>query len=231
MSDSSSMLVLLRHGESEFNAQDRFAGWMDVELTERGRAQARQAGGLLSAHDLVPRVVYTSELRRAVDTAVVTMAAWSGREVPMLRTWRLNERHYGAFQGRTRSSVRASVGASAFHRVRRFPYARPPEVDTAGASGVLPGEVPALRGESLEDVRIRLLPLWFGRVLPDLRAERTVLLVAHGNVIRCLRWHLQGLSLSELVGLEVPTGRPLVCRIDLRTGRAVDQPTHLAENS
>ncbi|MFD4325592.1 2,3-bisphosphoglycerate-dependent phosphoglycerate mutase [Nocardioides sp. NPDC058538] len=190
-------LVVLRHGESEWNASDRFAGWVDVGLTATGRDEARTAGRQLRAASLVPDVVHTSRLARAVDTADLVVAGCGGPASAGLRTELLNERHYGTLQGMRRADAVARYGAGPVARWRRGIDGRPPR-DAEG------------RGESLADVRARLEPYVASTLLPQLAAGRTVLVVSHGNTIRMLRRLVEGLSDEQACALEVPTGQPVV---------------------
>ena len=190
-------LVLLRHGESEWNASDQFAGWADVGLTAAGRAEALAAGRQLWADGLAPDVVHTSRLARAVDTADLVLASCGGATAAVLRTELLNERHYGALQGMRRTDAVARYGAGRVAHWRRGVDHRPPR-DAEG------------RGESLADVRVRLEPYAADILSPQLAAGRTVLVVSHGNTIRMLRRLIEGLSDDQACALEVPTGRPVV---------------------
>jgi 2,3-bisphosphoglycerate-dependent phosphoglycerate mutase len=215
-----SVLLMLRHGESTANADDVFGGWLDYPLTLRGREQARNAGRLIHAAGLDPAAVHTSLLARAVDTAdaVLTETAAPVREIA--RSWRLNERHYGAFQGRSRGSVRAEFGDEAFERWRRSYDAAPPAIPDdhpansrhdARYAAIADCEVPVT--ESLADVRRRLLPYWHESIAPDLTADRTTLVVAHGNSLRALCMYLDDLTEDQVRSLHIPTGVPL--RYDL----------------
>jgi 2,3-bisphosphoglycerate-dependent phosphoglycerate mutase len=209
------MLILLRHGESEANAGNSFSGWLDVPLSERGRAEAAQAGALLVEHGIAPTVVHTSVLVRAVDTADIAMARLGGA-VPTRRTWRLNERHYGALQGCRRAAIRARYGDAQFARWRRSYDAAPPPLPADDPmnphrdpryADVPPGDLPAT--ESLADVRRRLVPYWAEAIAPDLDAGATVLVVAHSNSLRALCMHLDRLTPAEVESLNIPTGVPL----------------------
>lgn len=191
------MLVLLRHGESEWNAADRFAGWADIGLTKVGRDEARAAGGQLLARGLVPDVVHTSRLVRAIETGDLVREACGVPDVSVMRTELLNERHYGALQGLRRGDAVASYGAAQVARWRRGIDARPP-LDTDG------------RGESLADVRLRVLPYVHQCLTPQLEQGRTVLVVSHGNTIRMLRRLIEGMTDEQACALEVPTGHPVV---------------------
>ncbi|MFF1259509.1 2,3-diphosphoglycerate-dependent phosphoglycerate mutase [Streptomyces sp. NPDC058321] len=210
-------LVLLRHGESVWNAQDRFAGWADVPLSARGRTQARSCGEQLAAAALLPDIVHTSLLRRAISTADVALDAVDRHWIDVRRSWRLNERHYGALQGRCRKQVRDEFGDELFLRWRRSWDVPPP----AGSMSRQETEaryrglgVPIPAAESLKDVHTRLLPYWEAAIVPDLRANRTVLVVAHGNTLRALIKLIDGLGDEAIGGLDIPTGVPLHYRLD-----------------
>ncbi|MCW2583767.1 MAG: phosphoglyceromutase, partial [Klenkia sp.] len=186
-------LVLLRHGESDGNAAGRFTGWADAPLTERGREQARRSGALLRAAGLSPTRLHTSVLARAIDTGALACEAGQVTDIPVRRSWRLNERHYGALQGRDRSAVVAQYGPDQVQRWRRSYDGRPPPVPRGGSgdpaldpryAGVPVGLLP--RAESLREVQDRVLPYWRGAVLPDLRTGHTVLVVGHSNSLRAL---------------------------------------------
>jgi 2,3-bisphosphoglycerate-dependent phosphoglycerate mutase len=214
-------LVLLRHGESEWNAADVFAGWLDVGLTERGRAEARRAGELMAAAGVAPDVVHTSVLSRATMTAELALEACDRSWVPIRRSWRLNERHYGALQGRAKPEVVEEHGSELVMRWRRSITTPPPALDAssllAQAADPRFADVPAAlhpSSESLADVGRRLLPYWHDAVVPDLRAHRTVCVTAHGNSLRVLIRHLDGLDDAAVRSLVVPTGIPLLYRLD-----------------
>lgn len=200
-----STLVLLRHGESTANADDRFGGWLDVDLTARGCEEAARAGQLIRDAGLQPAVVHTSLLRRAVDTAEIVIAETNATNAPVHRSWRLNERHYGRLQGRTRTSVLEEFGEAVFNELRR-------SYDTAPPPAGPPGE--HIDGESLADVRKRLIPYWTAEIAPRLRAGRTTLLVAHGNSLRALCMHLDDLTPEKVSALNIPTGTPLRYELD-----------------
>jgi 2,3-bisphosphoglycerate-dependent phosphoglycerate mutase len=208
-------LILLRHGESVWNARNLFAGWVDVELSPRGVDQARRAGQLLREHGALPDVVHTSLLSRSINTAAVALDKAGRSWIPVHRSWRLNERHYGALQGRDRVTVRDQYGDEQFTRWRRSYDGTPPPVpdddDFSPASdpryASLKGRIP--RAESLRDLTARLLPYWDDAVVPDLKSGRTVLVTAHGNTLRALIKHLDQVSDTDIIGLNVPTGVPL----------------------
>jgi len=213
-------LVLLRHGQSEWNEKNLFTGWVDVGLTELGMTEASRGGELLVEHDLLPDVVHTSLQRRAIRTAELTLDAADRTWIPVRRSWRLNERHYGALQGKDKAATLAEFGEEQFMRWRRsYDTPPPPLADDDEFSQFhdpryadLPPELRP-RTECLADVVARLLPYWYDAIVPDLRAGWTVLVAAHGNSLRALVKHLDGLAEDVVVGLNVPTGIPL--RYDL----------------
>jgi 2,3-bisphosphoglycerate-dependent phosphoglycerate mutase len=212
-------LVLLRHGESEWNAKNLFTGWVDVGLSEKGRTEAAHAGELLRDAGLRPDVVHTSLLRRAIRTADLALDAADLAWLPVRRSWRLNERHYGALQGLDKAATREKFGDEQFLRWRRS-YDEPPppladdnEWSQAGDPRYADLFELLPRTECLADVVTRMLPYWYDALVPDLRLGRVVLVAAHGNSLRALVKHLDGLSDEEVVGLNVPTGIPL--RYDL----------------
>jgi 2,3-bisphosphoglycerate-dependent phosphoglycerate mutase len=214
-------LVLLRHGESEWNAANLFTGWVDVGLTEKGLAEAVRAGELLGQAGLLPDVLHTSVLKRAIATAGNAVARCDRQWIQVRRSWRLNERHYGALQGKNKKQVREQYGDDQFMIWRRSYDTPPPpiapgeEYSQAGDpryAALAPDVVPAT--ECLKDVVVRLLPYWYDAVVPDLRAGRTVLVVAHGNSLRALVKHLDDISDEDIVGLNIPTGIPLCYELD-----------------
>ena len=213
-------LVLLRHGESEWNAKNLFTGWVDVDLTARGEAEVRRGGELLREHGLLPDVVHTSLLRRAVRTAELALAACDRQWIPVRRSWRLNERHYGSLQGKNKKEIRDEFGEEQFMTWRRSYDTPPPPIadgDPWSQAGdpryaALPPEL-LPRTECLADVVARALPYWYDAIVPDLLAGRTVLVSAHGNSLRALVKHLDRISEPDIVGLNIPTGIPL--RYDL----------------
>lgn len=214
------VLVLLRHGESTANADDVFGGWLDFPLTNRGRDQAAAAGRLIRDAGLDPAAVHTSLLTRAIDTADIVVAETDSENPPLRRTWRLNERHYGTLQGRRRSDVRREFGAQIYADWRRSYHLAPPAIGSDDPdhprhdpryAAVPPRELPT--AESLAAVRRRLVPCWQDAIAADLAAERTTLVVAHGNSLRALCMHLDGLTPQQVSSLHIPTGVPL--RYDL----------------
>ncbi len=213
------VLVLLRHGESAWNAAGRFAGWADVPLSERGRRQAERAGALLAARGLLPALVHTSVQGRAIVTADLALAACGRSWVPVRRSWRLNSNHYGALQGRSKAEVRAEAGEEQFTAWRRGFRVRPPsgEPDDDPRYAALPPDARP-RGESLHDVTARLLPYWYDAVVPDLGRPGCVLVVSHGNTLRALVKHLEAVSDEASADLEVPNAVPVCYQFE--AGRA-----------
>jgi len=217
MADSST-LILLRHGESQWNAQNRFTGWVDVDLTDRGRAEAIRAGELIAAGEHQPDVVYTSLLRRAITTAHLALDRADRHWIPVHRDWRLNERHYGALQGLDKAETKAKYGEAQFMAWRRSYDTPPPPIEPGGefSQNADPRYADIGGGpltECLADVVARFVPYYENVVVPDLRAGKTVLIAAHGNSLRALVKYLDGMSDEDVVGLNIPTGVPL--RYDL----------------
>lgn len=213
-------LILLRHGQSQWNELNLFTGWVDVRLTEQGKAEAARGGELLAEAGLLPDVVHTSLLSRAIQTANLALDAADRLWIPVKRTWRLNERHYGALQGKDKAETLAEFGQEQFMLWRRsFDVPPPPLADDSEFSQVddpryagIDGDVP--RTESLKLVIDRLLPYWDEAIVPDLTAGKTVLVAAHGNSLRGLVKQLEGISDDDIAELNIPTGIPLVYRLD-----------------
>jgi 2,3-bisphosphoglycerate-dependent phosphoglycerate mutase len=214
-------LVLLRHGESVWNAEGLFTGWVDVDLSEKGEDEAAAGGDLLADNDIDPDVVHTSVLKRAVRTANIALDAADRLWIPVRRSWRLNERHYGALQGKNKAQTREQFGEEQFMKWRRsYDEPPPPLADDDPLSQVgdpryagLPSEL-IPRTECLADVVDRMLPYWYDMIVPDLDAGFTVLVAAHGNSLRALVKHLDQMGDEEVVGLNIPTGIPLVYELD-----------------
>jgi len=210
-------LILIRHGESEWNDKGLFTGWVDAPLSERGRTEAAQAGQQLTGAGLRPDVVHTSVLSRAIETANIALDAADLSWLPVHRSWRLNERHYGALQGKDKAQTRHQYGDEQFMTWRRSYDVPPPPIpddDPLSQSGdpryaLLPPEL-LPRAECLRDVVRRMLPYWYDAIIPDLAAGRTTLVVAHGNSLRALVKHLDGISDADIAELNIPTGMPLV---------------------
>ncbi len=216
-----STLVLLRHGQSTWNRDNLFTGWYDADLSDAGVAEAGRAGALLAEHDLRPHVVHTSLLVRAVRTADLTLDALGMLWLPVRRSWRLNERHYGRLQGLDKRATAERFGHDMLNAWRRSYDTPPPPVDRGSEHH--PANDPRYRGlaphvlpgsECLRDVLHRMLPWWEDQCVPDLRAGRMVLVAAHGNSLRALVKHLDGISDEKIAVLNIPTGIPLVYELD-----------------
>jgi len=214
-------LALLRHGQSVWNRENIFTGWTDVELSERGIEEARNAGRVMLEAGMGFDVVHTSVLRRAIDTASLALAEMELGWVPMHKHWRLNERHYGDLQGRGKKNIAEEHGKEQVQIWRRSYDIPPPPVDADDPrhpshdpryASMPPDLIPAT--ECLKDVVERLLPYWHDRIVPDLRDQRRVLIAAHGNSLRALVKHLDGIPDHEISSLNIPTGIPLIYRLD-----------------
>jgi len=216
-----STLVLLRHGQSVWNARNLFTGWVDVDLTQQGVAEAERGGTLLAESSLLPDVVHTSVQRRAIRTAQVTLDTCDRMWIPVRRSWRLNERHYGALQGKDKKQTLQEFGEEQFMTWRRSYDTPPPpladgdEFSQAGDPryALLPPEL-LPRTECLKDVLERMLPYWYDAIVPDLATRRVVLVTAHGNSLRALVKHLDGIADDVIAGLNIPTGIPLLYELD-----------------
>jgi 2,3-bisphosphoglycerate-dependent phosphoglycerate mutase len=213
-------LVLLRHGESDWNAKNLFTGWVDVALSEKGRVEAENGGRMLADAGLLPDVVHTSVLRRAITTANIALDLADRHWIPVKRSWRLNERHYGALQGKNKKQTLEQFGEEQFMLWRRSYDVPPPPIEDhdeysqagdpryADLGPLMP------RTECLKDVVARMLPYWEAEIVPELRAGRTVLVAAHGNSLRALVKHLDEIGDAEIAGLNIPTGIPLLYRLE-----------------
>jgi 2,3-bisphosphoglycerate-dependent phosphoglycerate mutase len=214
-------LILLRHGESEWNAKNLFTGWVDVGLSAKGEAEAIRGGELLVESNLLPDVVHTSVLRRAIETAQISLDVADRLWLETKRSWRLNERHYGALQGKDKAATLAEFGEEQFMLWRRSYDIPPPPIDNDDQYAnfddpryaSLPSEARP-RTECLKDVLIRALPYWYDQIVPDLLAEKVTLIAAHGNSLRAIVKHLDHMSDAGVVGLNIPTGIPLVYDLD-----------------
>ena len=210
-------LVLLRHGQSLGNAEGVFTGWQDVPLTALGLEQAVRAGELLRDAGLLPDLVHTSLRRRAITTANLTLDACDRHWVPVARSWRLNERHYGALQGKDKRAVREEYGDEAFMAWRRSYGVVPPAEAPGADAGPRPTDEPEVKAEALRDVVVRALPYWTDAIVPDLRTGRVVLVAAHGNSIRALLKYIDHISDEAIADLEIPNGVPLRYDLDETT--------------
>jgi 2,3-bisphosphoglycerate-dependent phosphoglycerate mutase len=214
-------LVLIRHGQSQWNLENRFTGWWDVGLSEQGRAEARSGGGLLAGEGLVFDRAFTSVLTRAVHTLNLVLEQMGQGWVPVTKHWRLNERHYGALTGLDKAETKQKFGEEQFMLWRRS-YASPPPPMPEDHLFTVRGDpryarlaqdvIPAT--ECLADVVARLLPYWYDAIAPEVRAGETVLVAAHGNSLRALIKHLEGIPDSEISDLEIPTGVPILYELD-----------------
>jgi 2,3-bisphosphoglycerate-dependent phosphoglycerate mutase len=213
-------LVVLRHGQSEWNARNLFTGWVNAPLTADGEQEAIAAGQLIAGHGLAPGFAHTSLQRRAIRTADLALTECDRDWIPVRRSWRLNSNHYGALQGRDKAEVLAEVGHTQLMAWRRTYDAPPPQLDDEAEfsqfadpryTAVPPEARP--RAESLRDVTARLLPYWYDAIIPDLRTGACVLVVSHGNTLRALIKHLDGISDELVTDLNIPTGMPLLIEL------------------
>lgn len=226
-------LILLRHGQSEWNKKNLFTGWVDVRLTDQGIAEAKRAGELLRDQDLLPDVLFTSVLSRAIQTANLALDTADRLWIPVERSWRLNERHYGALQGKNKAETLEAYGNEQFMTWRRSYDTPPPALDDSSewsqASDPRYKDIDGQRPktECLKDVVTRLLPYWENTITPVIDSGKRVLITAHGNSLRALVKHLEGISDEDIAGLNIPTGIPLVYELNasfkpLGAGRYLD---------
>jgi len=211
-------LILLRHGESDWNAKNLFTGWVDVPLNDKGWGEAKRGGELLKEAGILPDVLHSSLLRRAIMTANLALDAADRHWIPVKRSWRLNERHYGDLQGKNKAETLAQFGEEQFMTWRRSYDVPPPPIaddnqySQAGDPRYAGEPIPAT--ECLKDVLARALPYWDAEIVPDLKAGKTVLVAAHGNSIRAILKYLDDIPDDKIVGVNVPTGIPLVYELD-----------------
>ena len=224
-------LILIRHGQSQWNLENRFTGWWDVDVTEKGAAEAWAAGELLAQKDLLPTLAFTSLQLRAIKTLHLALEACGRLWIPEHKSWKLNERHYGGLTGLDKAETAAKHGAEQVKVWRRSfdipppPLAAESEFDLSRDPRYAGVPVPA--SESLKDTIARVLPYYEAEIAPALRAGETVVVSAHGNSLRALVKHLSGISDAEIPGLEIPTGQPLIYELD--DGLAVTDRYYLAE--
>ncbi|MCF4005806.1 phosphoglyceromutase [Corynebacterium uropygiale] len=216
---SNGQLILLRHGQSEWNASNQFTGWVDVDLTEKGQEEARRGGELLKESGIEPSVLYTSLLRRAIKTANIALDVADRHWIPVVRDWRLNERHYGALQGLNKAETKDKYGEEQFMEWRRSYGTPPPELDDdnefSQAHDPRYADLDTVpKTECLKDVVARLVPYFEEEILPRVKRGETVLIAAHGNSLRALVKHLDNISDEDIAGLNIPTGIPLLYELD-----------------
>ena len=213
-------LILLRHGESQWNAKNLFTGWVDVELSTKGIEEAKRGGLLLKESNLLPDIVHTSLLRRAINTASLALDNCDRHWIPVQRSWRLNERHYGALQGKDKAATLKEYGEEQFQLWRRSFDVPPPAIDDNNQYSQsndpryanLGKDLP--KSECLKDVVIRMIPYFTNEITNDLRSGKTVLVTAHGNSIRAIVKHIDGISDADIAGVNIPTGIPLLYEFD-----------------
>lgn len=214
-------LILLRHGQSEWNAKNLFTGWVDVPLSDLGKEEATHGGELLAKEGILPDLLFTSLLRRAIMTANLALDACDRHWIPVQRNWRLNERHYGALQGKNKKEIRDEYGEDQFMQWRRS-YDTPPPAIEAGSEFSQDSDpryagepIPAT--ECLKDVLERMLPYWEETIVPAIKTGKVVMIAAHGNSLRAIVKHLDGISDEDIAGLNIPTGIPLLYELDEQT--------------
>ena len=211
-------LVLLRHGQSEWNAKNLFTGWVDVPLSEAGVEEAKKGGEFLKEAGILPDKLYTSLLRRAIMTANLALDVCDRHWIPVERNWRLNERHYGDLQGKNKKETRDKYGEEKFMIWRRSYDTPPPEIELGSqySQDADPryADAPLVRSECLKDVLERAKPYLLEKIFPDLREGKTVLVAAHGNSLRAIVKYLDDISDEDIVGVNIPTGIPLVYELD-----------------
>ena len=214
-------LILLRHGESQWNALNLFTGWVDVDLSEKGVLEAKRGGELLKEKNLIPDTLHTSLLNRAIKTSELALETAGIKEIPTKRSWRLNERHYGALQGLNKKDTLEKYGEEQFMLWRRSYDVPPPPIDPNDKyaqnndpkyKDMKPTEIPLT--ECLKDVVKRVIPYWKESIVPELESGKTVLVVAHGNSLRALIKYLENISDEDIAKLNLPTGIPLLYRLD-----------------
>jgi 2,3-bisphosphoglycerate-dependent phosphoglycerate mutase len=211
-------LILIRHGQSQWNLENRFTGWWDVDVTEKGANEAWAAGELMKAKGIAPDICFTSVQSRAIKTLNLALEAIGRLWLPVTKDWRLNERHYGGLTGLDKAETAAKHGADQVHIWRRS-FDIPPPILDAGSPYDLSKDpryagIKIPKTESLKDTIARVLPYYQNTIVPELQAGKTVLISAHGNSLRALVKHLSGISDEEITGLEIPTGQPMVYEFD-----------------
>lgn len=221
-------LVLVRHGQSEWNLQNKFTGWVDVDLSEKGYAEAKHAGEILKDHGLEFDKAYTSVLKRAIKTLNIILEESDQLWLPTVKSWRLNERHYGALQGLNKAETAEKYGDEKVHIWRRSYDTLPPlmnaddELSQMNDRRYLKDVVPM--AENLKITLERVMPIWQDQIEPDLRDGKNIIIAAHGNSLRALTKHLEGISDEDIMGLEIPTGSPIIYELD-HDLKAIDKKT------
>lgn len=211
-------LVLVRHGQSEWNLQNKFTGWVDVDLSEKGYVEAKHAGEILKDHGLEFDKAYTSVLKRAIKTLNIILEESDQLWLPTVKSWRLNERHYGALQGLNKAETAEKYGDEKVHIWRRSYDTLPPlmnaddELSQMNDRRYLKDVVPM--AENLKITLERVMPIWQDQIEPDLRDGKNIIIAAHGNSLRALTKHLEGISDEDIMGLEIPTGSPIIYELD-----------------
>ena len=211
-------LILIRHGQSQWNLENRFTGWWDIEMTEKGIAEAKAAGQLMKAQGIAPDICFTSVQSRAIKTLNLALEEMGRLWVPVTKDWRLNERHYGGLTGLDKAETAAKHG-DAQVKIWRRSFDIPPPPMEAGSPYDLAADpryagIAVPNAESLKDTIARVLPYWERAIVPELHADKTVLISAHGNSLRALVKHLSGISDTDITGLEIPTGQPIVYELN-----------------
>ena len=211
-------LILIRHGQSQWNLENRFTGWWDVDVTDKGADEARAAGRLLAAKGMLPTLAFTSLQTRAIETLHLVLAECGRLWIPEIKSWKLNERHYGGLTGLDKAETAAKHSAEQVHIWRRSFDIPPPPLEPGSpfdlASDPRYAGIPVPATESLKDTIARVLPYYEGEIAPALRGGETVIVSAHGNSLRALVKHLSGISDADISGLEIPTGQPLIYELD-----------------
>lgn len=211
-------LVLVRHGQSEWNLENKFTGWVDVDLSEKGYAEAKHAGEILKDHGLEFDKAYTSVLKRAIKTLNIILEETDQLWLPTVKSWRLNERHYGALQGLNKAETAEKYGDEKVHIWRRSYDTLPPlmnaddDLSQVNDRRYLKDVVPM--AENLKITLERVMPIWQDQIEPDLRDGKNIIIAAHGNSLRALTKHLEGISDEDIMGLEIPTGSPIIYELD-----------------
>tara|TARA_Y100001970_G_C14243487_1_gene866408 strand:+ start:1765 stop:2436 length:672 start_codon:yes stop_codon:yes gene_type:complete len=209
-------LILIRHGQSRWNLENRFTGWVDVDLSENGVLEAKEAAKVLKKNDIEIDYVYTSVLKRSIQTAELILDILEKNQLSLTKSWQLNERHYGALQGKNKKETAEIHGAEQVKIWRRSFSTKPPQLNEEEIQ--IPeswgADIPKVLGESLEDTCKRVIPFWKDNILKEIRSGKKVLISAHGNSLRALLKHLFSISDEKILELEIPTGKPILCKLN-----------------